>query len=165
MMMTLILMSDHSDGYFRVCDMKQLERTLGKNLLDLVRNFSTKTYDVGTQKNCLNETVLLSTQNICYKLWVRKYLQFYAEIVVYLQELEDRSLYHLYSLITKSSRCHYVVMTRSETKLSVAIPAPVSGQSTVNVAMATSKCSITFLLPYDQDGDVKTKQDNVSNIG
>ena len=34
---------------------------------------------VGTQKNRLNETVLLSTQNICYKLWVRKYLQFYAE--------------------------------------------------------------------------------------
>ena len=57
-----------------------------------------------------------------------------------------------------------VVMTRSETKLSVAIPAPVSGQSAVNVARATSKSSITFLLPYDQDGDVKTKQDNVSNI-
>ena len=55
-------------------------------------------------------------------------------------------------------------MTRSETKLSVAIPAPVSGQSAVNVATATSKCSITFILPYDQDGDVKTKQDNVSNI-
>ena len=80
------------------------------------------------------------------------------------QELEVRSLYHLYSLKTKSSWCHYVVMTRSETKLSVAIPAPVSGQSAVNVATATSKCSITFLLPYDQDGDVKTKQDNVSNI-
>ena len=41
-------------------------------------------------------------------------------------------------------------MTRSEPKLSVAIPAPVSGQSAVNVATATSKCSITFLLPYDQ---------------
>ena len=55
-------------------------------------------------------------------------------------------------------------MTRSETKLSIAIPAPVSGQSAVNVAKATSKCLITFLLPYDQDGDVKTKHDNVSNI-
>ena len=43
-------------------------------------------------------------------------------------------------------------MTRSETKLSVAIPAPVSGHSAVNVATATSKYSITFLLPYDQDG-------------
>ena len=28
----------------------------------------------------INETVLLSTQYICSKLWVRKYLQFYAEI-------------------------------------------------------------------------------------
>ena len=27
--------------------------------------FSTKIYVVGTQKNRLNETVLLSTQNIC----------------------------------------------------------------------------------------------------
>ena len=80
------------------------------------------------------------------------------------QELEVRSLNHPYSIKTKSSQCHYVVMTRSETKLSVAIPAPVSGQSAVNVATATSKCSITYLLPYDQDGDVKTKQDNVSNI-
>ena len=80
------------------------------------------------------------------------------------QELEVRSLNHPYSLKTKSSQCHYVVMTRSETKLSVAIPAPVSGQSAVNVATATSKCSKTFLQPYDQDGDVKTKQDNVSNI-
>ena len=70
-------------------------------------------------------------------------------IQVISQELEVRSLYHLYSLKTKSSRCHYIVITRSETKLSVAIPAPVSGQSAVNVATATSKCSITFLLPYD----------------
>ena len=34
---------------------------------------------MSTQKNCFNETVLLSTQNICYKLKVRKYLQFYAD--------------------------------------------------------------------------------------
>ena len=74
---------------------------------------------------------------------------------VYAQELEVRSLNRPYSLKIKSSQCHYVVMTRSETKLSVAIPAPVSGQSAVNVATATSKCSITFLLPYDQDGDVR----------
>ena len=80
------------------------------------------------------------------------------------QELEVRSLYDLYSLKPKSLQCHHVVMTRSETKLSVAIPAPVSGQSAVNVATATSKCSISFLLPYDQDGNVKTRQDNVSNI-
>ena len=30
--------------------------------------------------------------------------------------------------------------------LSVAIPAPVSGQSAVNVVTATSKCSITFMI-------------------
>ena len=35
---------------------------------------------MGTQKNRLNETVLLSTQNICLTLWVRKYLQFYTEM-------------------------------------------------------------------------------------
>ena len=34
---------------------------------------------MGTQKNRLNETVLLSTQNIYLIHWVRKYLQFYAE--------------------------------------------------------------------------------------
>ena len=34
---------------------------------------------MGTQKNRLDETVLLSTQNICLKLWVKKYLQFYPE--------------------------------------------------------------------------------------
>ena len=34
--------------------------------------FSTKTYVVGTQKNRLNETVLLRNQNICFNLWVRK---------------------------------------------------------------------------------------------
>ena len=31
----------------------------------LFSNFLTKTYVVGTQKKCLNEMVLLSTQNIC----------------------------------------------------------------------------------------------------
>ena len=41
--------------------------------------FSIETYVVGTQKNRLNETVLLSNHNICYNEWVRKYLQFYAE--------------------------------------------------------------------------------------
>ena len=33
------------------------------------------------------------------------------------QELEVWSSYLLFSLITKSARCHYVVMTRSETKI------------------------------------------------
>ena len=40
--------------------------------------FLDQTYVVGTQKNRLNETVLLSTQNICSSLWIRKYLKFYA---------------------------------------------------------------------------------------
>ena len=35
---------------------------------------------MGTQKNRLNETVLLSTQNLCLNCLVRKYLQFYAQI-------------------------------------------------------------------------------------
>ena len=34
--------------------------------------FSTKTYVVGTQKNRLNETVLLRTQNTCLNRWIRK---------------------------------------------------------------------------------------------
>ena len=34
--------------------------------------FSTKTYVVGTQKNRLHETVLLSTNNICLDCMVRK---------------------------------------------------------------------------------------------
>ena len=46
---------------------------------NLFSYFSTQTYVVGSQKNLLNERVLLSTQNICQKLLVRKYLQFYAE--------------------------------------------------------------------------------------
>ena len=41
--------------------------------------FSTKTYVVGTQKNRLNKTVLLSTQNICSNWWIRIYLQFYTQ--------------------------------------------------------------------------------------
>ena len=34
--------------------------------------FSAKTDVVGTQKNRLDETVLLSTQNICLDCWIRK---------------------------------------------------------------------------------------------
>ena len=35
-------------------------------------HFSTKTFVVGTQKNRLDETVLLGTQNICFNCWVKK---------------------------------------------------------------------------------------------
>ena len=38
--------------------------------------FSTKTYVVGTRKKRLKETILLSTQNVCLNLWIRKYLHF-----------------------------------------------------------------------------------------
>ena len=90
----------------------------------------------------------------------------FSEVSVRLghRSLKFSLLYHLYSLKTKSSQCHYVVMTRSATKLSTAILAPVSSQSAVNVATATSKCSITFLLCYEQDDDVKGKHGNVPNI-
>ena len=35
--------------------------------------FSTKTYIVGTQKNRLNETILLSTQNLISRCWISNY--------------------------------------------------------------------------------------------
>ena len=35
-------------------------------------NFPTETYVLGTQKNCLNEMVLLSAQNTCLNWWIRK---------------------------------------------------------------------------------------------
>ena len=54
---------------------------------------------MGTQKNRLNETVLLSTQNICYKLWVRIYLQFYAGIFCLSKPVHTS--YLLYSLCSK----------------------------------------------------------------
>ena len=43
--------------------------------------FSSKTYVVCTQKNRLNETILLSTQIKCLNWWVRKSLQFYAHTI------------------------------------------------------------------------------------
>ena len=41
--------------------------------------FSNETYVVGAQKNWLNETVLLRTQNKCSNLWIRKYSQLHAQ--------------------------------------------------------------------------------------
>ena len=52
------------------------------NKFNQFSHFSTKTYVVGTQKNRLHETVLLSTQNICYKLWVRNIYNFTQNISV-----------------------------------------------------------------------------------
>ena len=90
--------------------------------------------------HCLSECPYVHLERVY--LWDKIWKEFIygikfislTQMYIYAQELEVRSLYHLYSLKTKSSRCHYAVMTRSETKLSVAIPAPVSGQSAVNVA-------------------------------
>ena len=50
----------------------QLRERTGK----LFSNFSTKTYVVGTQKNRLDETVLLSTQNTCLKMMDKKLITF-----------------------------------------------------------------------------------------
>ena len=41
-----------------------------------------KTYVVGTQKNRLNEMVLLSTLNIYKNLWIRKHSQLYAKFSI-----------------------------------------------------------------------------------
>ena len=49
-----------------------------KNVENVFSYFSIKTYFVDTQKNRLNETVLLSAQNTCLNLWIKKYLQFLA---------------------------------------------------------------------------------------
>ena len=52
----------------------------------IISCFSTKTYVVGTQNKHLNEMVLFRTQNICWKLRVRKYCayNFTQKILVYL---------------------------------------------------------------------------------
>ena len=38
---------------------------------------------MGTQKNGLNETVLLRTQNTCLNYWIRRYSHFSAKIFPY----------------------------------------------------------------------------------
>ena len=56
----------------------------GLQVCGIIKNYfpylSTKTYVVGTQKNHLNEMVLLNTQNICLDVWKgKKKSQFYAK--------------------------------------------------------------------------------------
>ena len=41
-------------------------------------HFSSKTYFVGTQKNRLNKTVLLTTQNICFELMAKKIINIFS---------------------------------------------------------------------------------------
>ena len=57
---------------------RALVKSVCQNIIFLFLN---KTYVVDTQKNRLNETVLLSTQNMCLNWLVRKYLQFYTRIL------------------------------------------------------------------------------------
>ena len=54
---------------------------------------------MGTQKNCLNETVLLSNQNTCLNRWIRKQSQFYA---------------HKFCLTGPMKRRHWLVKNLSE---------------------------------------------------
>ena len=56
-------------------------------------------------ENLCSSVVLPGTKGLIYKM-----------LLLLPQELEVRSLNHPYNLKTKSSQCHNVVMTRSETK-------------------------------------------------
>ena len=51
---------------------KQVFQPILLNTGKLFSYFSTKIYVVGTQKNRLNEKVLLSTQNTCLNWWVKQ---------------------------------------------------------------------------------------------
>ena len=53
---------------------------------------------MGTQKNRFNETVLFHTQNICLNLWVRRYLQIYADFFVYLNLWVTLIKWNIYKL-------------------------------------------------------------------
>ena len=46
---------------------------------------------MGTQKNRLNETVLLTTQNTCLNWWTRKYLQLYTHKISLSGSMPDPS--------------------------------------------------------------------------
>ena len=52
-----------------------------------------------TQKNHLDETVLLSTQNICLNWWVRKWAQFYAKKLLNWPYGRRKKLFCLFDLI------------------------------------------------------------------
>ena len=56
-------------GMTRYCYRPTDKKCLTENYFSY---FPIKTYVVGIQKNRLNETVLLSTQNTCFNWWVRK---------------------------------------------------------------------------------------------
>ena len=58
---------DQTGQMLRLTDLQIRVKTL-----KLFSYFSTKNYVVGTQKNSLNENVLLSIQNINFNRWLRK---------------------------------------------------------------------------------------------
>ena len=58
---------------------KLLQKNLKLNMPNQKVFFLTKTYVVGTLKNRLIETVLLSTQNICLNRKVREHPHFFAQ--------------------------------------------------------------------------------------
>ena len=70
--MELCMWRRKNQDFLRVCNEK------------LIFLFSTKTYVVGTQKNCLNETVLLSTQNIILKLMGKKIFTILSSKIVFI---------------------------------------------------------------------------------
>ena len=77
-----MLLINHNAGH--VLKFVQLVGQFCKHLLQkhktvLFTRVNVTALVVGTEKNCLNESVLLSTQNICLNLWLRTFLQFYAE--------------------------------------------------------------------------------------
>ena len=73
-MMTNKLKHDMFQNYMKLTDFMPPDSEAIKNLFSYS---STKTHVVGTQKNRLIETVLLSTQNTCLKGCERKYSKFY----------------------------------------------------------------------------------------
>ena len=80
---------------------------------------------MGTLKNRLNKTVCLSTQNICYKLWERKYLQFYAVRVNY-PGPPDKSAYSKINFF-----CSHLKHMLWALKRTVSMRRPLSTQNTM----------------------------------
>ena len=70
---------------------------------------------MGTEKNRLNEMVLLSTQNLCLNRWIRKYSQFMFKSLVYLdlsfswlvESLIQFDIYLLHKEIMVLRECAY----------------------------------------------------------
>ena len=69
------------------------------------------------KKNRLNETVLFSTQNICLKVWVRKYLLFYAENFYLSKPVNGIDLYLSQSVaLAQKKSAEFVLSTQQKTR-------------------------------------------------